>query len=74
VIEAPEQPEAMGILRQLRRFNITWVKGGYEDQPYILMRELNEVVETELEHERIEMLNEIFKANAASGENKLGIQ
>lgn len=57
VTDAPEQPEALAILRRLRRFNLPMWSGGYADQPSILMMELNTVIETEIEMENIHTVN-----------------
>lgn len=44
-----EQPEPMYILRMLRNFNMTPYAGGLFDQPYLLLRELQTVIEAEVE-------------------------
>jgi len=62
VIDQPEQPEPMTILRQLRRFNSTWWQGGYADQPWILMHEMNVVIEAEIDHENILNQNRYMQA------------
>lgn len=42
---------------QLRRFNLNWSQGGYEDQPYLLYQELNKVCEAEEEHRNLKLIN-----------------
>lgn len=54
----PERPEAFDVLMQLRRFHINWVDGGYEDQPCILMDEINTVCQAEEEHTSQRMINQ----------------
>ena len=58
LIETPEQPEPLSILRRLRRFQLSYQSGGYADQPHILNRELNAVIDVELEVENIRLVNE----------------
>jgi hypothetical protein len=63
----PERPEVYDVLLQLRRFNMKWVDGGYEDQPCILIEELNQVYRAEEEHSIRKLINqrnkEAFNAN-----------
>lgn len=40
--EAPEIPDILLMLRRLRRFNLSFSTGGLEDQPYLLMLELEQ--------------------------------
>lgn len=40
-------------------------QGGYADQPYILMRELNTVIEAEIEMENIQALNAMLNTRTA---------
>jgi hypothetical protein len=56
--EAPERPEAYDVLMQLRRFNLPWSQGGYEDQPCILYLELNAVCSAEEEHAILKQINQ----------------
>lgn len=49
----PQQPEAMQILRRLRRLSIPYWGGGYADQPYILTLEFDTVAQAEYEHQRL---------------------
>lgn len=60
--DAPEQPEPLSILRELRRFNASWWPGGYADQPYLLLMELNCVIECELEDENVRYVNALYNA------------
>lgn len=53
----PERPEAFDVLMQLRRFNLSYTFGGYEDQPWLLMQELNAVCDAEEEHRTIKLIN-----------------
>lgn len=59
----------MAILRKLRRFGLSMWDGGYADQPYILMRELNVVIEVEIEMENIQALNAMLQAQFAGNED-----
>lgn len=43
----PPLPEAMEILLQLRRFNLSFWSGGLADQPVLLLREFNTCIEAE---------------------------
>lgn len=56
--EPPERPEAYDVLMQLRRFGLNWASGGYEDQPCILMMELNAVCEAEEDHAATKQINQ----------------
>lgn len=42
-----EQPEPLSILRMMRNFNMRPFAGGLFDQPFILLRELQTVIEAE---------------------------
>lgn len=69
--EAPEPPEAYDVLMQLRRFGVSWANGGYEDQPCLLMKELNAVCEAEEEHDAVKRINrENRENNGSSGRFK----
>lgn len=46
---APPQPEALGLLRQLRRFGTLPNPGGLFQQPYIFMLELHACIDAEIE-------------------------
>jgi len=54
---APEQPEPLAILYQLRRFATTYWGGGLANQPYLLTLELNTCIDAELEFERRTAIN-----------------
>lgn len=71
VILTPEQPEPLTILRRLRRFNSQPWSGGYLDQPWILMAELNEVIEAEIEYDNLQSFNKYL---AQSIKAKNGVQ
>lgn len=74
---APEQPEPLAILRRLRRFNfsVMMYSGGYLNQPHILMRELNTVMDAELEYDEFKLANlrltELMKQKEAEDAAKL---
>lgn len=62
--DEPERPEAFDVLMQLRRFNLSWSAGGYEDQPCLLYMELNSVCAAEEEHTNLKLINLRNKENA----------
>lgn len=63
--EAPQQPEALTLLRKLRRFGTGFYwSGGYANQPHVLMMELHEVIEAEIEHKNILLENQLLQAEA----------
>lgn len=70
--EAPERPEAYDILLQLRRFNLNWNEGGYDNQPWLLYQELNAVHEAEEEHSSIKMMNLRRRQEFEASRNKGG--
>lgn len=63
---APERPEAYDILMQLRRYGLSWAAGGYEDQPVLLMRELDAVCAAEAEIATIQAINVARRAEWAA--------
>lgn len=65
--DEPEQPEALAILRRLRRFNLTYWRGGYADQPHILMREFNTVIDAEIEHKTLLAKNKALAKPPSAG-------
>lgn len=66
VIEPPEQPEPLQILRKLKRFDTQMWDGGYASQPHILLMELHTVIETELEHQQSLLANQFLRADHAT--------
>ncbi len=58
----PEQPEALSLLRQTRRFGHLYFEGGLANQPYITMLELNTVIEAEIEDMARKIANERLRA------------
>lgn len=50
-------PEPYAILLQLRRFNLPWTAGGYEDQPHIRLQEMNAASVAESKYEYQQKLN-----------------
>lgn len=67
--EKPEQPEILMILRRMRKMDVPYTDGGYEDQPYILMLELDAAVDTENEHWARIRLNQAAQAGAQNNGN-----
>lgn len=55
-------PEPYAILLQLRRFSMSWSQGGYEDQPHILLEELNAAAAAENEFNYKQRKNARIKA------------
>ncbi|PJF45111.1 MAG: hypothetical protein CUN55_00545 [Phototrophicales bacterium] len=53
----PERPQVLFILDRIRRYNTLYFNGGLQDQPYILMLELDTAIDTELEREAQEIKN-----------------
>lgn len=53
----PEPPEPLIIYRRMKAFNLHWYDGGYVDQPYLLMRELEIVLILEQEFDRRDEAN-----------------
>lgn len=66
LISSPEQPEILKILRKTRRFNTHVWPGGYNDQPHILLMELNAAIDIEIEHQEIIAYNALREANLKS--------
>jgi hypothetical protein len=70
--ELPKQPEALGTLRLLRRFNFThlYYSGGISNQPYIWWQEINAAIEGEYDYEKMKIaqarLLENLKKKAAN--------
>lgn len=52
-IDMTPQPEALGILYQLRNYQTTYWPGGLANQPSILLMELNKCIEAEKKAEFI---------------------
>lgn len=65
--EAVEQPEALAYLRRMRKlgFGTKWFDGGYSEQPHILMREFETVIDAEHEHAQLTATNLRIQAEAA---------
>lgn len=70
IIDSPEQPEPLQILRKLRRFDTMMWSGGYADQPHILMMELHTVIEAELAHTNTIQLNAQLRLQNGSKETE----
>lgn len=62
VIEPPEQPEPMQILRKLKRFGVSMWTGGYADQPHILLMELHTVIEAEMDYQNSLLANQLLRS------------
>jgi hypothetical protein len=64
----PEQPQPLGELRKLRRFNFTHLpySGGMMNQPHIYMEELNVCIEAEYEMERRKIAQAKFREMMAN--------
>jgi hypothetical protein len=54
----PERTEVFDVLLQLRRFGLTWANGAYEDQPCLLIKELNAAISAEEEHAARKAINQ----------------
>lgn len=66
VTDPPEQPEPLQIRIMLQRTALPYWAGGYADQPFLLMRELHEVMEAEIEQQNALFINQLLsKANGS---------
>lgn len=68
--DRPQQPEAMSLLRQSRRFGLSYFEGGLANQPFLTMLELNAVIDAEIENSARQIANERLKAAYASKKRK----
>lgn len=62
VIEPPEQPEPLQILRKLKRFDLSMWDGGYTSQPHILLMELHAVIEAEMDYQNSLLANQYLRS------------
>lgn len=49
--DAPQQPEALRIVYEQRRFGVTYFNGSIQDWPYMFRLELNEAINAEIEEQ-----------------------
>lgn len=55
--KGPEQPEVLGLLYQMRKYNRLPYDGAFDDQPWITMREIGAAEKAEAELLRLERVN-----------------
>lgn len=60
-LPAPECPEPYQLLLKLRRFDMSFYSGGYNNQPHILMLEFQMCMIAEDEHKQIVAANQRMK-------------